>query len=101
MVVVLPAPFGPRKPVTEPGCTANVMPSRAVTGPYVRTSCSTSNTPVDPMSPHSPPTAPVSPSGGAPRSDGPRPETAPCEDASMTPDPSRVITIGAAQLGPI
>jgi predicted amidohydrolase len=53
------------------------------------------------MSPQSPATRPVSPSGGSPYPDGLRPETAPREDATMTSDPSRVITIGAAQLGPI
>ena len=35
IVVDLPAPFGPRKPVTRPGCTVNVMPSTAVLGPYL------------------------------------------------------------------
>ena len=33
IVVVFPAPLGPRNPVTEPGWTANVMPSSARTGP--------------------------------------------------------------------
>jgi hypothetical protein len=33
MVVVLPAPFGPRKPVTWPGRTVKVRSSTAVTGP--------------------------------------------------------------------
>ena len=33
MVVDLPAPFGPTKPVSCPGCTVNVMPSRASVGP--------------------------------------------------------------------
>src|SRR5580692_7989719 len=33
-VVVLPAPFGPRKPVTTPGSTSNVSASTAVTAPY-------------------------------------------------------------------
>src|SRR5882724_11199510 len=33
IVVVLPAPFGPRKPVTFPGWTAKLSPSTAVTGP--------------------------------------------------------------------
>ena len=33
MVVVLPAPFGPRKPVTRPGRTVKLSPSTAVTGP--------------------------------------------------------------------
>jgi hypothetical protein len=33
-VVVLPAPLGPRKPVTCPGSTVKVSPSTAVTGPY-------------------------------------------------------------------
>jgi hypothetical protein len=32
-VVVLPAPFGPRKPVTRPGRTVKLSPSTAVTGP--------------------------------------------------------------------
>ncbi len=33
MVVDLPAPFGPTNPVTWPGWTVNVIPSRAMTGP--------------------------------------------------------------------
>src|SRR6185437_3480720 len=33
MVVVLPAPLGPRNPVTRPGRTAKLSPSTAVTGP--------------------------------------------------------------------
>src|SRR5687768_17151656 len=32
-LVVLPAPFGPRNPVTTPGSTANVRPSTARTAP--------------------------------------------------------------------
>ena len=38
IVVVLPAPLGPRNPVTAPGRTVNDIPSRARTVPYVRTS---------------------------------------------------------------
>jgi hypothetical protein len=34
MVVDLPEPFGPRKPVTTPGATSKVSPSTAVTDPY-------------------------------------------------------------------
>src|SRR5580704_6180751 len=34
IVVVLPAPFGPRKPVTMPGSMLNVSPSTAVFSPY-------------------------------------------------------------------
>src|SRR5580704_4923692 len=34
IVVVLPAPFGPRKPVTLPGSMPNVSPSTAVFSPY-------------------------------------------------------------------
>src|SRR5262245_3435284 len=34
-VVVLPAPLGPRKPVTRPGPTSKLNPSTAVTGPYL------------------------------------------------------------------
>src|SRR5580700_3308210 len=34
IVVVLPAPFGPRKPVTLPGSMPNVSPSTAVLSPY-------------------------------------------------------------------
>ncbi len=37
-VVVLPAPFGPRKPCTSPRCTDNSSPSRARVGPNVFTS---------------------------------------------------------------
>src|SRR6516164_10761963 len=33
-VVVLPAPLGPRKPVTRPGPTSKLRPSTAVTVPY-------------------------------------------------------------------
>lgn len=33
-VVDLPAPLGPRKPVTTPGRTVNDKPSTAVTRPY-------------------------------------------------------------------
>ena len=33
MVVVLPAPLGPRNPVTRPGRTVKLSPSTAVTGP--------------------------------------------------------------------
>ena len=32
-VVVLPAPFGPRRPKTVPSLTVRSMPSTAVTGP--------------------------------------------------------------------
>ena len=34
MVVVLPAPLGPRKPSTSPGWTVKLMLSTAVSGPY-------------------------------------------------------------------
>src|SRR5689334_13512535 len=34
IVVVLPAPFGPRKPVTLPGSTPNVRSSTATLSPY-------------------------------------------------------------------
>src|SRR6266702_1038629 len=37
-VVVLPAPLGPRNPVTRPGKTSNDTPSTAVTGPTRLTS---------------------------------------------------------------
>lgn len=33
IVVVLPAPLGPRKPVTTPGSTAKLTESTAVTSP--------------------------------------------------------------------
>ena len=33
IVVDLPAPLGPTNPVTWPGCTVNVIPSRATVGP--------------------------------------------------------------------
>jgi hypothetical protein len=36
MAVVLPAPFGPRKPNTWPGGTVKLSPSSATTSPYVR-----------------------------------------------------------------
>src|SRR5579859_4724262 len=42
IVVLLPAPFGPRKPVTWPGRTAKLSPSTAVTAPKRLTSWSTS-----------------------------------------------------------
>ena len=35
MVVDLPAPFGPRKPVTWPALTVKLMWSTAIFGPYV------------------------------------------------------------------
>ena len=34
IVVVFPAPFGPRNPVTMPGRTVNVRSSTAVLSPY-------------------------------------------------------------------
>ena len=34
MVVVLPAPFGPRKPVTFPGATSNDRLLTAILSPY-------------------------------------------------------------------
>src|SRR5271154_5286922 len=34
IVVDLPAPFGPRNPVTTPGCTTKLKPSTAVLSPY-------------------------------------------------------------------
>src|ERR1700744_2126910 len=45
IVVVLPAPFGPRKPVTLPGSMPNVRSSTAVFSPYrfVRPSTSIMN----------------------------------------------------------
>ena len=45
MVVVLPAPFGPRKPVTCPGRTVKLRSSTAVTGPKRLVSPSTSIVP--------------------------------------------------------
>src|ERR1700730_3387288 len=50
IVVVLPAPFGPRKPVTWPGRTLKVSPSTAVTAPNRLTSWSTSIMGVPPFS---------------------------------------------------
>src|SRR5215468_2198504 len=41
MVVVLPAPFGPRKPWISPGATERLTPSTAVKAPYFLTSDST------------------------------------------------------------
>src|SRR6476620_4810047 len=38
MVVVLPAPFGPRMPVTAPAAALSVSPSTAVVWPYRLTS---------------------------------------------------------------
>src|SRR6516162_1106116 len=38
MVVVLPAPFGPRMPVTAPRAALSVSPSTAVVSPYRLTS---------------------------------------------------------------
>ena len=49
MVVVLPAPFGPRKPVTWPGRTVKLRSSTAVTGPNRLVSPSTSIRPVSVM----------------------------------------------------
>ena len=42
MVVVLPAPFGPRKPRISPFSTLNEMPSTAVARPYLLVRLSTS-----------------------------------------------------------
>ena len=42
MVVVLPAPFGPRKPRISPFSTLNEMPSTAVWRPYLLVRFSTS-----------------------------------------------------------
>src|SRR5215217_326721 len=42
MVVVLPAPLGPRNPVTSPDCAVKEMPLTAVTSPYFFTRFSTS-----------------------------------------------------------
>jgi hypothetical protein len=36
IAVVLPAPFGPRKPNTWPGGTVKLRSSSATTSPYVR-----------------------------------------------------------------
>ena len=41
MVVVLPAPLGPRKPVTVPGLQTKLMSSTATKLPYFRVSPST------------------------------------------------------------
>ena len=41
MVVVLPAPLGPRKPVTRPGWATKLTSSTAVKAPYFRVSLST------------------------------------------------------------
>ena len=41
IVVVFPAPFGPRKPVTRPGSATKVMSSTAVKEPYFLVSLST------------------------------------------------------------
>ena len=49
MVVVLPAPFGPRKPVTWPGRTVKLRSSTAVTGPNRLVSPSTSIMPAFPL----------------------------------------------------
>src|SRR4051812_22089715 len=42
MVVVLPAPLGPRKPVTDPGSTVNERSETARTGPNALLSSRTS-----------------------------------------------------------
>ena len=42
IVVDLPAPFGPRKPVTLPGATSKVRSSTARTAPYCLVSPRTS-----------------------------------------------------------
>src|SRR5262245_48059372 len=41
MVVVLPAPLGPRNPWISPGATSRLTPSTAVNEPYFLTSAST------------------------------------------------------------
>src|SRR4029077_5700669 len=53
MVVVLPAPFGPRKPRISPRSTVKLMSSTAVTGPYRLVRCCTSITGVPPPAPGS------------------------------------------------
>ena len=42
MVVDLPAPLGPRKPVTMPGLTLKLRSSTATFSPYRFVTCSTS-----------------------------------------------------------
>ena len=44
IAVVLPAPFGPRKPVSRPGWTANVQPSSAASAPKRLVTASNSST---------------------------------------------------------
>ena len=44
MVVVLPAPFGPRNPRISPGSTRKLMSSTAVNDPYRLVTCWTSTT---------------------------------------------------------
>ena len=41
IVVDLPAPLGPRKPVTRPGRATKVTSSTAVCSPYLLVTCST------------------------------------------------------------
>jgi len=48
-VVVLPAPFGPRNPVTVPGRTAKVRSSTAVTAPKRLVSRCTSSADISPL----------------------------------------------------
>src|SRR3954469_11804035 len=50
MVVVLPAPLGPRNPVTSPDCAVKEMPLTAVTSPYFLTRFSTSIIRISPLS---------------------------------------------------
>jgi hypothetical protein len=45
IAVVLPAPFGPRKPNTSPGGTVKLSPSSATTSPNVRRKPASSSTP--------------------------------------------------------
>src|ERR1700690_610663 len=49
IVVVLPAPFGPRKPVTFPGSILNVRSSTAVFAPYRFASPRTSIMEISPL----------------------------------------------------
>src|SRR5689334_2869807 len=55
-VVVLPAPFGPRKPVTVPASSANESPSTARRSPkrFVRASAARTTVMTSPCSPSTP-----------------------------------------------
>ena len=107
IVVVLPAPLGPRKPVTRPGWQTKLMSSTAVNVPYFRVSPSTlimaSSLPErgrGRASAHAG-RAPVTKVGGGPRPAAPAPTTAVAPSlAAWTERRPRGVPAAAAAVGP-